>query len=88
MWKAKSYICKKGFSTDNENGIIGLNKKYHKLRDHCHYTERFRGAAHIICNLRYKTPKEISVVLHNSSTYEYHFIINKLAKTLMVSSNS
>ena len=67
------YICKKGFSTDND-------KKYHKVRDHCHYTGKFRGAAHSICNLRYKTPKEIPVVFHNGSTYDYHFIINKLAK--------
>ena len=50
--KQKScYICKKGFSIDDNN------KKYHKVRDHCHYTEKYRGAAHGICNLRYKTPK-------------------------------
>ena len=41
-----SYICKKEFSTDNDN------KKYHKVRDHCHYTGKFRGVAHNICNLR------------------------------------
>ena len=29
-----------------------------------------------------KTPKEIPIVFHNSSTYDYHFIINKLAKAL------
>ena len=34
-----------------------------------------------ICNLRYKTPpKEITIVFHNGSTYDYHFIINQLAK--------
>ena len=66
------YICKKGFSTDNEN------KKNHKVRDHCHYTRKFREAAHNICDLRYKTPKEITVVFHNGSTYDYHFIINHL----------
>ena len=55
-------------------------KLYHKVRDHCHYTGKFRGVAHSICNLRYKTPKEIPVVFHNGSTYDYHFIINKLAK--------
>ena len=25
------YICKKGFSTEDDN------KKYNKVRDHCHY---------------------------------------------------
>ena len=33
-----------------------------------------------ICNLRYKVPKEIPVVFHNSSTYDYHFIIKELVK--------
>ena len=66
-------ICKKGFSIDND-------KKRHKVRDLCHYTGNFRGAARSICSLRYKTPKEISIVFHNGSTYDYHFIIKKLAK--------
>ena len=69
------YICKKGFSTDDDN-----NKKYHKVRDHCHYNRKFRGTTHNICNLRYKTPKKITVVFHNGSTYDYHFIINQLTK--------
>ena len=47
------YICKKEFSTDDDD------KKYHKVKDYCHYTEKFRGAAHSIGNLRYKTSKEI-----------------------------
>ena len=68
------YICEKGFSTDDDN------KKYHKVRDHCHFTGKYRGAAHNIFNLRYKTPKEVPVVFHNGSTYDYHFIIKELAK--------
>ena len=66
------YICKKEF---NENG-----EKNYKVRDHCHYTGKYRGAAHNICNLRYKIPKEIPVVFHNGSTYDYHFIIKELVK--------
>ena len=67
------YICKKGFTTDYNN------KKYHKVRDHCHYFGKYRGALHNVCNLRYKTPKGIPVVFHNGSTYSYHFIIKELA---------
>ena len=50
------------------------------MRDHCHYTGESREPAHSLCNLRYKTPKEIPVVFNNGSTYDYHFIINKLVK--------
>ena len=55
-------------------------KKQQKVRDHCHYTGKYRDAAHNICILRYKVPKEIPVVFHNGSTYDYHFIIKKLVK--------
>ena len=43
------YICKKEFDK--------RDKKNYKVRDHCHYAGRYRGAAHNICNLRYKIPK-------------------------------
>ena len=66
------YICKKGFDKSD--------KKIYKVRDHCHYTRKYRGAAHNICNLRYKIPKEIPVVFHSGSTYDYHFIIKELVK--------
>ena len=68
------YICKKEFNTDDSD------KKYHKVKDHCHYTEKHRGAAHNICNLRYRISKEIPIVSHNGSTYDYHFIIKELVK--------
>ena len=63
-------MCGKEFS---------CNKKYCKVTDHCHYTEKFRGAPHKYCNLRYRIPKEIPIVFHNESTYDYHFIIKQLA---------
>ena len=58
------------------------DKKYHKVRDHCHYTGEYRGAAHSICNLKYSIPKNISIAFHNGSNYNYHFIIKELAKEL------
>ena len=51
-----------------------------KVRDHCHYTGKYRGVEQSICNLRYTIPKKLPVVLHNGSTYDYHFIIKQLAK--------
>ena len=33
-----------------------------------------------MCNLRYKVPKEIPIVFHNGSTYDYHFIIEELVR--------
>ena len=63
------YICK-------ENYECYLNKR--KVKDHCHYTEIFKGAAYSICNLNYKVQKEISIILHNAS-YDTHFILNQLA---------
>ena len=51
-----------------------------KVRDHCHYTGSFRGAAHSICNLNCKLPQEIPVKIHNGSKYDYHFMIKELAE--------
>ena len=76
------YKCKKEFNTDDDDDDDdddNDNKQYHKVGDHFHYTGKFRGAAHSIRNLRYKSPKEISILFHNGSTY-YQFIINQLAK--------
>ena len=75
------YICKKEFDTNDTTKSSSLErKKNYKVRDHSHYTGKYRGAAHNICNLRYKVPKEIPVVFHNGSTYDYHFIIKELVK--------
>ena len=57
--KKVCHICKKTFCYDK-------NKK--KIRHHCQYTRKFRGAAHSEC-----------IVFHNGSTYDYHFIIKQLA---------
>ena len=56
------------------------DKKYCKVRDHCHYTKEYRDAAHSICNLKYSVPKRIAIVFNNGSDYDYHFIIKELAE--------
>ena len=55
------YICEKKFYKDKKNNYI-------KVRDHRHYTGKYRGAVHKICNLMYNTPIEIPVVFYNGSS--------------------
>ena len=63
------HICFKEFSL-----------KDMKVRDHCHYTGKYRGAAHVSCNLRYKIPNYIPVVFHNLAGYDAHLFIKELVK--------
>ena len=60
-----------------------LIKIIKKVRDHCHFTNKYRDEAHTICNLRFNVPNEIFVVFHNGSNYDYHFIIKELANELV-----
>ena len=64
------YICKEKF----ENKYL-KDKKYLKVRDHCHYTGEYRGAAHSICNLKSSVLKKIPLVFHSRSNCDYSFII-------------
>lgn len=61
------FICKKLFYPDEV-----------RVRDHCHFTGNFRGAAHSNCNLNYKETNTVPVVFHNLN-YDSHFIIEKIA---------
>ena len=65
---AECWICKKELGSD-------------KVRDHCHFTGRYRGAAHESCNLNYRKPKFIPVVFHNLSGYDSHLFIKNLGST-------
>ena len=55
-------------------------KLHKKVRDHCHYKGKFRGAAHSISNLNYKVPQEIPAKFHNGSKCDCYFIIKELAE--------
>ena len=68
--------AKKRFLFDNNNYDLS------KVRDHCYYSGKYRGPAHKKCFNNNHDEIEIPVVFHNGSTYDYHFIINELAKNV------
>ena len=49
-----------------------------RVRDHCHFTGKFRGAACNSCNLKHKRQNNISVFFHNLAGYDSHLFIKKL----------
>ena len=55
-------------------------KKYRRVRDHCHYTGEYRGAVHSICNLKYSVSKKFPIVFHKGSNYDFYFVIKELAE--------
>ena len=76
--------------TSNQNERYNKSKKCHicfktihgknpKVRDHCHYTGNYRGAAHRNCNLQHKIPSYIPIVFHNLAGYDAHLFIRELA---------
>ena len=63
--ETKCWICNGEFDDDG------------KVRDHYHFTGRYQGAAHNLCNLKYRKPKFTPVVFHNLSGYDSHLFIKK-----------
>ena len=49
-----------------------------KVRDHCHITGKFIGAAHNQCNLKLKIPKKLRIIFHNLEGYDGHIIFKEL----------
>ena len=73
QWKdykhaSSCHICFKPFREDKP-----------KVRDHCHYIGRYRGPAHLGCNLQYMIPSYIPIVFHNLSEYGANLFIKELA---------
>ena len=79
------HICKKPFGMDEDGvrnvggkNIKKVQIKNVKVRDHCHVTGKYRGAAHTICNLNFKLTDKIPVVFHNLKGYDSHFIMQEI----------
>ena len=51
-----------------------------RVRDHCHVTGQYRGAAHQECNLNFKLTDKIPVIFHNLRGYDSHFIMQQIGK--------
>ena len=71
------HICEKKFCMDKDDENYKNRKQ---VKDQCHYTGKFRGAAHSKCNLNYKFPKDIPIIIIDNASYDTHFIINHLAE--------
>ena len=69
------YICRKEFTQK-----LAKYKHYCKVRDHCHFACKYRGAAVSIYNLRSNLSNNISAVFYSGSKYDYHIMIKILAK--------
>ena len=55
-----------------------INNEDEKVRDHCHVTGKFRGAAHCSCNVNYQSTTKIPVIFHNLRGYDSHLIFSDL----------
>jgi hypothetical protein len=76
------YICKK--LMEQKRATKTKNLYLDKVRDHCHLTGKFRGAAHYACNLKLGiNPKTviIPVVFHNLRGYDAHLIMQAISRT-------
>ena len=77
----------KHFNKASDCWICGEKLENDRVRDHCHFTGRYRGAAHNKCNLKYRKPKNISVFFHNLSGYDSHLFIKKIGCSINKNEN-
>ena len=71
----------KQFNITSDCWICGEELGNDRVRDHCHYTGRYRGAAHNSCNLKYRKPESVPVFFHNLTGYDSHLFIKKLGSS-------
>ena len=73
----QSYFCDQYFNTNKQSKYY---MNYKKVRDHCHYRDKYIGAAHSLCSLRYQDQRDKSVIIHNVKNFDFHLLIKDLAK--------
>ena len=71
----------KQFNMASDCWICGEELGNDRVRDHCHYTGCYRGAAHNTCNLKYRKPESVPVFFHNLTGYDSHLFIKKLGSS-------
>ena len=57
-----------------------IDNNEENVRDHCHVTGKFRGAAHWSCNINLQLTKNVPIIFHNLKAYESHLIFCELNK--------
>ena len=71
------WICKRDIDISDDDGD-DEGSEFNKVRDHCHWTGRYRGPAHNRCNLGLQYKSFIPVFMHNLTGYDMHFLIQSL----------
>ena len=61
------WVCEKLIDNDEE-----------KVRDHCHVTGKFRGAAHCGCNINFQLTNKVPVIFHNLKVFDSHLFLMSL----------
>ena len=51
-----------------------------KVRDHCHISGKYRGAAHWCCNINLKVSRKVPVIFHNLKRYDSDLIFKQLSR--------
>ena len=59
------WICKQELNMD-------------KVRNHCHYTGKFRRGANNKCNINLRLPRKLPIIFHNLQGYDGHIIFKEL----------
>ena len=70
----------RAFETATICSICSQELGVYRIRDHCHVTGKYRGAAHNACNLNMKQRERIPVFFQNFRGYDAHLIMEAIGK--------